>query len=604
MKLYARIVLPFVVLMAFLAWAIGVSTRRVVHTVLRSNLENPARDKVASVSHSLRVGLLSGNDRVLRTYLQGCLTGFNALQAAALDRQGRIIAHTDQAMEGKSLRAPHVLASLSSGQASSLETTMDGRPVLELVIPVSPKTGGTEPAGALLLRFSLEKTVETERRIAARVSGSAALAGGACLVALLLLMRSVLAPIRELSLGVEKLGRGEYGTTVPVGAFDEVGDLAGSFNEMSRELAQTTVSKDHLRDILDAMADAVFVTDAQARIQTANPAALAMLGFNEDELAGKPASDLLGPSNDPRLAGKLERVKEGAAVGGSEIYLLDKRGREVPALMSAAPIRSRDDRIKGVVLAVKDIRWIKRNADALRHSEAKLRQSEKLSAVGQLAAGVAHEINNPLGTILGLAQTIARGAPSGAVAAPMKVIEEEALRCRTLVQSLLAFSRQDRPAMEEFDLNEAMEGALGMVEAQARVRGVALARDLGPAEKVWGDRTNIQQVVINLCSNAMDAMPDGGTLTVSTGRAVLNGQMVVNLAVQDTGVGIPEEIRSRVFEPFFTTKKVGAGTGLGLALVHEIVSNHQGSIDLTSEPGKGTVFTVSLPLYDPRAGET
>jgi signal transduction histidine kinase len=229
----------------------------------------------------------------------------------------------------------------------------------------------------------------------------------------------------------------------------------------------------------------------------------------------------------------------------------------------------------------------------LRHKEAKLAQSEKLSLVGQLAAGIAHEINNPLGSILGYAQAaVLRLKGEGPLAEPLAAIEEEARRCRKLVQDLLAFSRQDGPLLEEISLDEVVAGVLGMVAAQARLNSISLTSELNLPEKVRADRSEVEQIVVNLCSNALDAMPKGGRLMVRTrperGRALVE--------VEDNGPGIPPELRERIFEPFFTTKARGRGTGLGLALAQQIAQRHGGDISVSSEPGKGSVFTVSLPL--------
>jgi len=226
-----------------------------------------------------------------------------------------------------------------------------------------------------------------------------------------------------------------------------------------------------------------------------------------------------------------------------------------------------------------------------------LLQAEKLSAVGQLAAGVAHEINNPLGVILGFSQSASRVVePADALYLPIKSIEREALRCKGLVQGLLAFSRRSNgSSTEEYDLNETVQATLRIVEAQARVKAVEIVLELGSAGLLWGDKNQLQQVIVNLCNNAMDAMPGGGRLTVRTrGQAAESGRTAV-IEVEDTGAGIPEGIRDKIFDPFFTTKEAGKGTGLGLSLVYEIVQKHHGTIDVKSAVGKGTVFTITLP---------
>lgn len=142
------------------------------------------------------------------------------------------------------------------------------------------------------------------------------------------------------------------------------------------------------------------------------------------------------------------------------------------------------------------------------------------------------------------------------------------------------------------------EEALTLVVAQGRVKEVELVRNLKAEVPVWGNKNQIQQIVLNLCNNAMDAMPGGGTLTVSTDRVAFGGRPAGQLTVADTGTGMPEAIRSKIFEPFFTTKEVGRGTGLGLSLVHEIVHDHNGDIDLTSAEGAGTSFRVRIPAGD------
>lgn len=235
--------------------------------------------------------------------------------------------------------------------------------------------------------------------------------------------------------------------------------------------------------------------------------------------------------------------------------------------------------------------------EKLAHSVKVSFQSEKMAAVGKLAAGVAHELNNPLGVILGFAQSLARRLKEDdPIASPIKSIERESLRCKALVSNLLSFSRSTAVTFRDFELAEAIEPALHLVEAQARIRSVAIRRDgVDAGLRVHGDSNQIQQVLINLCGNAIDAMPGGGLLTLSAGKSA-DKDGFAELRVADIGTGIPPDIRARIFEPFFTTKSAGKGAGLGLALVHEIAERHGGSVDFDTVPGKGTVFRVTLPL--------
>jgi signal transduction histidine kinase len=232
-------------------------------------------------------------------------------------------------------------------------------------------------------------------------------------------------------------------------------------------------------------------------------------------------------------------------------------------------------------------------------------ESAKLSAMGRLAGGVAHEINNPLGIILGFAQALKeQWSAEESIRYPLAFIEKEVLRCKALVQNLLIYTRKSKPEEREaLDLSRVTEEALTLVMAQGRVKDVELVRNLKSDVPVWGNKNQIQQIVLNLCNNAMDAMAGGGTLTVTTERIALGDRPGGLLAVADTGTGVPEAIRSKIFEPFFTTKEVGRGTGLGLALVHEIVQNHSGEIALTSVEGAGTTFFVRIPAGETGPGE-
>ncbi len=227
-------------------------------------------------------------------------------------------------------------------------------------------------------------------------------------------------------------------------------------------------------------------------------------------------------------------------------------------------------------------------------------QSEKMSAVGQLAAGVAHEINNPLGVILGFSQNAAKRIPPGdPLELPLKSIEREAVRCKNLVQDLLTFSRVGKMEKEPVDLNQTIETALSLVLAQSKVKNTQLVKEFSAIPKIIGNKNQIQQIIVNLSNNAMDAMPQGGKLIIRLKTAKINDQDAVEIQVEDTGEGISPEIRSRVFDPFFTTKEIGKGTGLGLSLVYEIVQRHSGKIFLESKVGQGTVFRVLFPVSDP-----
>jgi len=245
----------------------------------------------------------------------------------------------------------------------------------------------------------------------------------------------------------------------------------------------------------------------------------------------------------------------------------------------------------------------------LKETQSQLIQVEKMAAVGQLAAGVAHELNNPLGGILGYSQFALEKISHKPISQfteedttsflqYLKDIEQQTKRCRSIIQSLLKFSRAS--AKEEFeptDVNSVIEETLVFIRHQVEKNKVKLVERLEePLPLIKGHPSQLQQVFTNLILNAVQAMPGGGTLTITT--RVREDTKTVEVSFADTGVGIPEENLDKIFEPFFTTKKVGEGTGLGLSVSYGLIKNHKGEIKVKSRKGEGTTFTVILPILE------
>lgn len=227
-----------------------------------------------------------------------------------------------------------------------------------------------------------------------------------------------------------------------------------------------------------------------------------------------------------------------------------------------------------------------------------LRQADRLATIGQLSAGVAHELNEPLGSILGFAQLTAKtdGLP-GQVARDIEKIVRATLRAREILKSLMLFARQMPPKKTHVDLNRLVYEGLELLEPRCSRGGIRLSRDLAPnLPQLTADPSQLLQVIVNLVVNAVQAMPDGGTLALRT----LPADDKVLLVVEDDGAGMSEEVIRQIFVPFFTTKDVGEGTGLGLSVAHGIVTSHGGSIRVESRPGGGTRFEVSLPIQRTR----
>ena len=231
--------------------------------------------------------------------------------------------------------------------------------------------------------------------------------------------------------------------------------------------------------------------------------------------------------------------------------------------------------------------------------EDQLRHADRLATIGQLSAGVAHELNEPLSSILGFAELIKKSdagvseVQSGDRSKDVEKIITVAKHAREIVKKLLIFGRQVATSVMEVDVNEVVQQAVGFFEGRCRKEGIDLQVELGrDIPKIWIDPSHLNQIVINLSVNSLQAMPSGGRLRISTSH----DEESVLIEVRDTGQGIEPGLEEKIFLPFFTTKDVGEGTGLGLAVVHGLVSSYEGSVTFTSREGEGTNFTISLPL--------
>jgi signal transduction histidine kinase len=244
----------------------------------------------------------------------------------------------------------------------------------------------------------------------------------------------------------------------------------------------------------------------------------------------------------------------------------------------------------------------RRDETARRQVEEQMVQAEKLATVGRLAAGVAHELNNPLGGILLYGNLVCEATPPGDPRYDnMRKIVIQATRAREIVKGLLAFARQSPPVIETVDLNTIVAETLSLLERHPQFQNVQIRTELSPLPlPVRADGRKMQQVFINILLNGAEAMRKGGTLTVRSGFSERDG--FCRVAVTDTGSGITADNLGRIFEPFFTTKEVGQGVGLGLSISYGIVQQHRGEIEVQTAVGSGTTFRVLLPLDSDESG--
>jgi len=351
---------------------------------------------------------------------------------------------------------------------------------------------------------------------------------------------------------------------------------------LDRVLDVAEAEQGRFRAILDSMPHAVLLTDASFQVVSANASAellLARLGTDPAAaLRSVGDLDLVGLSYDV-LAGRREEAE-------GEARLADGGSLEV----AVAPWRDASGRADGLVLIMLDVTTTRRLRE-------QITQSEKLSSLGRMIAGVAHELNNPLTSVIGYAQLLRTMPPGEKFAERLDTIRKEAERCRRIVQSLLRFARTPTPERRPFSLNEVVDGVAQLLAYPIRSSGCRVVADLDRGlPSIVGDVHDIEQALVNLVTNAQQAMTAAstpGTITIRTRRGGSGG---IVLEVEDEGPGIPEPARAKVFDPFFTTKPPGQGTGLGLWLVYNAVVALSGSIHAERAPSGGALFRMELPV--------
>lgn len=233
----------------------------------------------------------------------------------------------------------------------------------------------------------------------------------------------------------------------------------------------------------------------------------------------------------------------------------------------------------------------------LREAQLQLVHSGKLNAIGEVAAGLAHELNQPLTVILGLVNSVMKN--TGVAKNEMKkldLIEKASTRMHMLITHLQAFSRLDETEMRQIDLNEVINNAFIIVEDALKKDSIKIKRDLTELPLIMGCAGKLEQVIVNLVTNARDAMPDGGVLSVRTTSTEVIGRKFIRAVFEDTGIGMQADVMSKIFQPFFTTKDTNKGTGLGLSISDGIIREHRGKMTVKSRPGAGTTFEIMLPV--------
>lgn len=344
------------------------------------------------------------------------------------------------------------------------------------------------------------------------------------------------------------------------------------------------------RRLVSSFPDLIVALDAQMRYTFVSPNIKELLGYSPEELKGGLLGDRTAPDQRNKLTEFFRQMIDGERTYGTiEYKTLHSNGRERVFRAAASPMYDASGQVTGLVASSRDVTELKR-------LEEQVVQSEKLAVVGQMIAGVAHELNNPLTAILGISELLEEKTREEKDRHQLELIHQQARRAASIVQDLLIFSRPVVAGSACLDLNALLQQTLGLQEDSLRSSRISV--DYLPATgllPVSGDSRELVQVFVNLLRNAEQAIREireSGSIRIRLGNS--GGRVWVT--VQDDGPGIRPEVVSRIFEPFFTTKAPGRGTGLGLSICHSVLKQYGGTIEATPAPGGGTVFTVSFPV--------
>jgi PAS domain S-box-containing protein len=434
--------------------------------------------------------------------------------------------------------------------------------------------------------------------------------------------RRIARPVRELAERAGAISRGELDQWIVPSSSDEIGQLAIAFNHMAGQLFQQRTAletahtelrrhfeeladlKSYTDCILESLTSGIITLDLDGRVVTMNPAAELLTGLFAPEATGRYCSELFADSPDV-VEILMETLASRSGVGSTSLRLTRRNGTSLPIELSTAPLGGAEGKALGVVGVFKDV-------TVVHELEAQLRRSDRLAALGTLAAGLAHEIKNPLTSLQTFTRLVSRKFTEARFRETFeRVVPRELERINGIVERLLELARPRRLSVKPVQLPALLERVLELYANQIETNQITVLREYAyDLPTIQGDAEHLYQAFLNVVANALEAMGSGGHLTLRTGwsedrdwlpssrRAPMRS---VKVEIEDTGTGISPSETDKIFNPFFTTKE--GGTGLGLALAHKIVEDHGGRITFRSSPGVGTTFRLLLPVIGERPAE-
>ena len=526
-------------------------------------------------------------DQELRTLLDASV-GYSPhlLYALIADQKGKMILNSEREKEGSDApERPSLEHLLSLDPIGRFRALYERGKIYETTLPLSLNN---KPFGSIRLGIT---TSLLRRELNASLKESLALAGLTLPVAWLVAMglgTLILKPIRRLTREVDRIGRGDFEIDARRGRGDEIGELTSQLQLLGQQLQADRLKmlgeKAQLQQVVDHLEDAIILFTRDRRILFFNKAAEVVVRRPLEHVVGWPWEDMLEPSHP--LQPLLEQAFEQQVGFRNATIALPRDGGHKEFLVSVFFVTDAQQAM-GAMVVIKDL-------ESIKTLQSLISYSAKLTALGRLTSGVAHEVKNPLNAMMIHLEILKEklDVPPEQVQQSLEVIGSEIRRLDRVVQGFLKFIRPEELSLKLLDVNALLKDVVALLETEWQKDGIRFAFQFDPILPLMAaDEELLRQAFLNILLNACQAMPTGGTVAISTEQ---EGGEIVRVSIADTGVGIPPEDIDKIFHLYYTTKP--GGSGIGLSLVYRVAQMHDGSIEVSSEVGRGTTMVVRLPV--------
>jgi PAS domain S-box-containing protein len=622
-KLALGVVCVVVVLTAVMMIVVEHRERKAIEAQVQKRGLTIARNLAAVSTNALMIY----NFVQMEQHVRRLASEEDVIYVIILDREGRVAAHSHRGdIQGQYLTDP-ISRRAQDTMTPLIQTSQDASQpsgagtILDVAIPVFP-TGEPDKWGTVRVGISLQGMSSEIRRTQLTIltfGVAAALVG--CLAALIL-SRRITSPLERLREGALAVAGGDLTHRIAVRSRDEIGELAATFNRMTddlhahqaelyaanykldAQLKEVSKLERYNARILEAMTNGLVTLNLEGRIVKWNDMAARITGHLVGEVEGRLCQELFA-SSPSFVRILLDGVHNRAVCWDRSVTFVRPDGREVPLEINTSLLDDEAGQITGLLGIFRDLSLV-------RELEQRLRRADRLAAVGRMAASVVHEIRNPLTAIKNFVEMVPQRAKNPAFINRFRdIVPKEVARVNAIMEDLLDLSRPPRIVPRALQVQEVIERCLALYEHQAVEHGITIVQDIAPhLAPVRADPDYLLRALGNLTINAIQAMSPGGVLTVRAGNIrrhlspaelPFRGALGVTdpapgllfIAVSDTGTGMTPDQLDSLFTPFFTTKD--KGTGLGLALTHKIIEEHQGQLQVESQLGIGSTFTILLP---------